>query len=945
MPGRSRAAVLLERERELTEVERALGAARDAEGGVLLVRGDAGIGKTALLTAAAESARAQGFEVLEARADGLESELSFGVCMQLFQRPGASGDGGDAPALFRGAAAFARPVLDGGAALAGVPGEDRTLPLINGLYWLCANLSERGPLLLSVDDAHWSDRPSLQFLHFLGRRLEGLPVAVLAALRPAGASRDAGEVLALLAAEPGASVISPAGLSLAAAGELVAAELGEPEREFTEACLRLSGGNPLYLRELLRSADARGLEPTARDAGALSGLRPSRIADSVQARLDTLGDQARALAEVAAVGSGRLHLRDAAALAGLEPRDAQAAADALAAVAILAPRAPLALAHPLVHAAVYESIPDAARAGLHARVAERLRDGGAPPEAVAAHLLSGERRAGAWVVDELEAAAAAATSRGSPAAAARYLRRALEEGPAAERRAGLLVSLGLAETEAGEPEGAERLTAAVDLLPAPEARAGVLLGLGMALTTQGRVGRATAAYERGIAEVTGAGGQVARDLEALCAVGLVHDREARAAALHRIERLLGDETLDRSPVGRLLLAQGAAEQAYQCGSIRELRELASRALAPGLDEDDPAGFWVCVLAAYAYDDCDEYDRAEAAIARALDIARRRGSVVQASAACHPRAFVNMRRGRIAESLADARTSIEGAEHGWRVALPSSRALVAEAHLERGELDQAAAAARLPGGDEPWERLISYGWLLAARGRVQLEQGKPAEALATLLACGDLCEEARLTNPSVLAWRSPAALAAGRLGHPEQALALVEEELGLARGYGAPRATGVAQRTFGLVAGDDEGVEWLRESLATLEKSPARLEHARTLVELGAALRRGGHRRDAREPLREGLDLARRCGADALEARALGELQAAGARPRRHELTGVEALTPSERRVTALASEGLSNPQIAQALFVSRRTVEMHLTNAYRKLDIGSREELVSALRG
>ena len=173
---------------------------------------------------------------------------------------------------------------------------------------------------------------------------------------------------------------------------------------------------------------------------------------------------------------------------------------------------------------------------------------------------------------------------------------------------------------------------------------------------------------------------------------------------------------------------------------------------------------------------------------------------------------------------------------------------------------------------------------------------------------------------------------------------MEAELELARDYGAPRAIGVALRTLGLVAGDEDGIEALEESLEVLEASPARLDTSRTLVALGGAMRRAGRRRDARGPLREGLDLARRCGASALADHALAELRAAGGRPRRQELTGAEALTPSEKRVVALAVEGLSNPQIAQALFVTRRTVEMHLTNAYRKLDVSSREELAGALR-
>ena len=933
---------LLEREAELGEIELALGSATQGEGRALILRGDAGIGKTTLLEAAAESARSKGFQVLEARADPLESELSFGVCLQLFQdiERRVEERAGD---LFAGAAALARPALGEGMVV-GAPGEDRTLPLINGLYWLSANLAEREPTLLSVDDAHWSDVPSLQFLRFLTRRLEGIRVVLLVAARPTGARGIAAEHVSGLAEQAGVRVASPATLTEEAVGELVREELGGYDPRFAQACARLTGGNPLYVRELLLSARDQGLEPTARGATELEELRPERIAASVVARVASLGDDARTLADAVAVAGGRLALRDTARLAGVDHKRARRLADELAATAILAPGEPLGFSHPLVQAAVYESIPDVSRAGLHSEVAELLHETGAPHEVVAGHLLSAEHRCGPWALDELEAAANEAMSRGSPAAAARYLRRALDEGPTGDRRAQVLVALGLAETEGGDPEGADRLAEAVDVLPSPEVRCGAMLGLGMALTAQAEVSRATAAFERGIAALEEAEGPVARDLEALCAVGLVHDREARAAALPRIEGLLEEPGLERTPTGRLLLAQAAAERGYQGGSIDELRDLAARALAPGLDEDQPAAFWTCLLAAYAYDDCDDYDRAEQAAARALELARRRGSVVQASAARHPSAFVNLRRGQVDQALENAQNSVEGAEHGWRIALPSSRAVLAEAHLERGELEQAEAALALPGGDAPWERLISHGWLLAARGRVELERGEPAAALASYTACGELCEEARITNPSVIAWRSGAAQAEARLGETGRARELVEAELELARDYGAPRAIGVALRTLGLVAGDEDGIEALEESLEVLEASPARLDTSRTLVALGGAMRRAGRRRDARGPLREGLDLARRCGASALADHALAELRAAGGRPRRQELTGAEALTPSEKRVVALAVEGLSNPQIAQALFVTRRTVEMHLTNAYRKLDVSSREELAGALR-
>lgn len=936
-------AELLEREAEMSVISDTLDSAQAGDGHAILVTGDPGIGKTTLLAAAAEAAGERGFRVLGVRADSLETELAFGVCGQLFGDLTAVPPGGDDPELFAGAAGNARPVLGGAAGIPPTIGEDRILSLIHGLYWLCANLADREPLLLIVDDAHWADSPSLRFLHYVARRLDGLNAALIAAARPTDRGTRTGELLAALAAEPTCASLEPQGLSAEAVARLVGHELGEVNPEFAAACHRLSKGNPLYLLELLRSARARGIDLTDGGARQLAELRPEGVADSVLSRLAGLGDQAKRIAEVAAVGGGRLKLRDAATLAEVEVEAARAAADALAGASILDSGEPLRFSHPLVQGAVYGSVSEAERSGLHLRIAKLLRDGGAPRSAIAAQLLSAERGDGDWVIDELELAAAEAMAHGSPETASLLVGRALEENPPDERRGRLLVTQGLAETEAGRPEGAERLTAAVERLPSPEERAGVLLALGTTLTMQARIGEATAAYERGLEEIAGSGGVVARNLQAMCAIGLDHDTGVRAAALPRLEALIEADGIDETATGRALLAHAASERAYQGGSVRELRDLAARATAPGLDEDDPMAFWAYFFSAYAYNDSDDFERAERAANKAQELAQARGSAVQAAAASHPRSFLNLRWGRVEAAVADAAATVEGAEAGWRAGLPSGISVLGEALLERGELDRAARVCELPGGDEDWTRVISYMWLLDTRGRIDLERGDAEAALEKFLRCGEMCERSLITNPSVLAWRSGAALAAARLGERDQARELAEVELEWARDFGAPRATGIAQRTLGLVLGGDEAIDLMREALATFESSPARLEHARTLVELGAALRRGSERKEAREPLREGLDMAHRCGAVAIAERAQEELAAAGARPRRVELSGVESLTPSERRIASMAAEGLSNPQIAQALFLTRRTVEMHLTNAYRKLDITSRTDLPTAL--
>jgi DNA-binding NarL/FixJ family response regulator len=182
-----------------------------------------------------------------------------------------------------------------------------------------------------------------------------------------------------------------------------------------------------------------------------------------------------------------------------------------------------------------------------------------------------------------------------------------------------------------------------------------------------------------------------------------------------------------------------------------------------------------------------------------------------------------------------------------------------------------------------------------------------------------------------------------LDRRDEALELAREELELARAWGAPRPIGVALRVQGLVEGGEPGIELFRESLEVLETSSAKLERARTMVELGAALRRGGKDAEARDLLQEGLELAVRSGAQPLVEQAETELKATGERPKRLHLSGVESLTASERRVADFAAGGLSDKDIAQALFLTTKAVEVHLNDVYRKLGIGSRTDLLQEL--
>lgn len=259
---------------------------------------------------------------------------------------------------------------------------------------------------------------------------------------------------------------------------------------------------------------------------------------------------------------------------------------------------------------------------------------------------------------------------------------------------------------------------------------------------------------------------------------------------------------------------------------------------------------------------------------------------------------------------------------------------ADAILERPQLADVAEKVDALKLDPVFRTTAGGAMLLEIRGRLALARRDRERGLDDLRACAETAGALRL-GPTYSPWRAEFALALPD-GEGERAAELIAEELSLARASGLSRPLGVALRYAGIHVGGAAGIELLRESEAKLATSPARLEHARSLVELGAALRRAQRRGEAREQLTAGMELAHRCGADRLVGRADDELHAAGGRPRRIARSGAEALTPSELRVALLATEGRSNVEIAQELFVSLKTVETHLSNAYAKLGLSGR---------
>ena len=346
---------------------------------------------------------------------------------------------------------------------------------------------------------------------------------------------------------------------------------------------------------------------------------------------------------------------------------------------------------------------------------------------------------------------------------------------------------------------------------------------------------------------------------------------------------------------------------------------------------------------------ERFDSVEIALGPMVAEVHRSGSARGFVAVYSTLGLLKLRLGALPEADAAARVALRVLQEGdFAPGLAFAATVLADVAVEAGELDEAQALiGLLP--QEGWPAGVGTVLIPAARGRLRLAQGRPADALADFETCAEMFSPdvwgTEMRDVGYVHARAGAAQALLRLGEREAARQVAQAELADVRVFGAPRALGIALRVAGLAQGGERGLELLHESVASLRDSPALLELAHSLTELGAALRRAGQRAAAREPLAEALELAVRCGARRLAGRAREELKATGARPRRAWRTGVEALTPSELRIVRLAAEGRTNREIAHELYVTLKTVEGHLSRAYAKLGIEGRAELPGVLEG
>ncbi|HWE10324.1 MAG TPA: AAA family ATPase [Solirubrobacteraceae bacterium] len=935
---------LIERGWELHTLQQSLAAAQSGAGSVVYVEGAAGAGRTALLQAAAGLARGGDLEILTATGVELERAFPFGVVLQLLEPIWLRADPRDREALVLGPAAPAAELLGQAHVDNARSSPDPPYRLIHALYWFVRNLVSRAPahpeptpVVMIVDDVHWADAESARFLAYLAQRIGPLPALVV--VSATGAGRPEPEALAALRRSSQTAVLTPAPLT--PGGVAVAARRRYPEagEEFCRAVADATGGNPVLLQALLAHAIEHEISPA--DPALIANLLPDAVVDAVRRRLDALSAVHRAVATGAAILGADASLRNLAAFAAIDHSTVSRIADELVATGLLRAQVPVLYVQPLVRLAALATLPAAERARAHGRAAELLSASGADPIRIAPHLAVAAPGAETVPLGVLRDCASAALAADDPRLAIALLERALLEQPAADVRAELLMELGLAEVEAGLPAADRHLLESKRLTRDPRRHAEIALVEAERLYANGDYRAAAEILESGIDQLNSGDPDLKRHLRVayVAAASLVPGLAGRA--LEQRDGILTDSVDPLSAAERVALAHTVALDGLRGVPNQKLRERALLAWSGGAllesaacSEDTLPMLLTSLVLADELDLLDELAGelacGDAAAGRVRDL--------------RPlRSWSLYLRGQVAEAEAEASVDLDAV----RRVTPRAVALAVTAccQIHRGVLEAADAAltalGELAAGDAT---LVSLHHLIASE--VRLAQHRPDDALehasAAAAALQSVFPEA---DRSAIPWRSAAAAAHLALGQADQARPLLEAELNDARRTGNVRVTIRSLRLLGLAVGGAPGLALLRDAVEIGDGVSPRLEHLRALVDYGAALRRANQRAAARAPLSRALELSHQAGAAGLAERARTELVAAGARPRRLALSGIESLTTSQRRVAELAARGLTTRQVAEALFVTPKTVEFHLRQAYRKLDVGSRSELTKLFRG
>jgi DNA-binding CsgD family transcriptional regulator len=833
----------------------------------------------------------------------------------------------------------------------GTSGADPGL-LASHFHRLVLSLRQTAPVLLAIDDADRSDPETLDALQYLVRRLEHQQIWLVVSARPLHPGTGLRPIDGLLT-EPDTRqfVLDP--LQPESVERILAGFFEEqPDPEFVAACAEATGGSPFLLKALLPALLRAEVTPTGDAAGSIEQVRSPKITQFVLGRMAGLPDGGTELLSACAVLGGDADPSVTRQLAGIEPGPAEWITDAAEQLELLQAGRPLRFSTPLIRWAVYHAIPRARRSGLHAAAADLLEAHGADTATVARHLLAAEPTGAPGDADRLHRIGRLALDRGDDALALRCLERALSDTAPADRSGRLY--LDLATAEAGQLAGGgslalDHLQRAVELGGSDGASV-VRVGVGLLSRLAGdpSLRHRALALLQGLRSLDGLDRDVKMELE-LALIPSTDEPDQRIGCLDRLSGLLDEPGDDGTAVARLARSAVTLQQVLSSPGLdadRLATELMEIVDVDQLVSADPVAGWVQTTALLGLLGADRFETVDQLLAAAAtrdrpeDHSPELGGRVSALSALS----LSWQGSLVAADEACTRQyERQGSPPGGGTVAPVTGHI--DVLVQQGRIDDAQrlADSRDAGRIEP-----TALWALSQieLGRLLVAQGAAGGALALFESAGDTATRAELVGPAIVPWRADAALALADQGRWEEAGRLAEENLALARRFGAPRTTGLALRAAAAATPDLA----LRRTLLTeaaevLESSDARLERAQALVALGTTLIELDRKEDARGALRQGASLASLCGAHQLLEVAGDRLRAAGARPRRLGLVGPESLTPAELRVVLMAADGLTNQRIADELFVTLKTVEGHLAKAYRKLGVDGRPELAGALAG
>jgi DNA-binding CsgD family transcriptional regulator len=873
---------LYERDHELAAIERAI-----AEGGAVLIVGSFGMGKSSILAAARRLARSTGAGVAIAQGAELEQGYRGGVVRQLVD--GAIGR------LQMSRSMTFDDVLDG--------------------------LEARGrPVCVIVDDLQWVDEPSMQALQ--AGLSGGSGLAFVGSFDP---TPDGAEAVSRTLPDVRTRTHRLEPLSARGVRSMVEDALGRPiSAELADRYHAATGGRPVLVQQLIAELRRRGKAPSASALVAMVQHPPTSVRRTVARSLGRLPHGAQKLAGALAVAAGDAPATALGRLAGMDEATVAASALRLQQAELLAPRDAAGFSAPLIGAAIEASLTLAERSALHAGVAELLLEAGAPHGDVARHILQAPQHAVPGAGAALAGAVADAQDRGEPQSVIRYLQRALQEAP--EPAPEVLAALGSAQLRLGRiGEATATLGRALGTITEPEDRFRAAAELGCALIYEGRTHEAMEVVSGAAAAARELRSEAAHVLEATQALAGWSDLDVFRQFRRAVPLMRHEPARPRSLGDHVHVAQLAVEHAMH-GSANDARRLAVEAMAQqlaGARHLMPFYFRELALAVA------DHPAATLELARVEEAARRTDSEVALRIAHALQAMAHLRRGEL-----DAVVRL-----GRPAAGPLVAVHLAECRLERGLLEAAEdALAHADARHFGWRTDLLRPLTL---GRLRVRQGRARDALAAFRRCAHVESQWGFTEPAHACWRSEAALAHHLVGETSEARSLAEEAVDRTRRFGSGRLQGMALRAAARVGAVGPAEAVLEQAVEVLEGAGAQLEAARARADLGSLLRRQGRVRDAREPLSEARALALAAGAAPLAAFATQELELSGegssARGDR------DALTPAERRTAALAADGFKNREIAATLLISEKTVELQLTQAYRKLGISSRKQLPRAL--